>query len=125
MLPTSAGPDPSNVRTTMSETHLSTNTIRSETPMVGKGWTSAIHAAAADLDPIVAEHVGICIGGLRITANDWPATLSVAPRREARVYPGSSHDDVRYDTMLDQEQLSALHSVLGGILRRMEPDQAS
>ncbi len=108
----------------MSEATLSTNTIRSETPTVAKRWTSAIHAAAADLDLTVAEHVGICIGGLRITANEWSATLSVAPRLEARVYPGSSQEDIKYDTMLDQEQLSDLHSILGGILRRMESDQA-
>ncbi len=104
----------------MNEAETSTTTLQSGTPTVADRWTSAIHAAAADLDPTAAEHVGISIGGLRITANEWSATLSVAPRLEARVYPGSMHEDVKYDTTLNQERLSALHAVLGGILRRMD-----
>jgi hypothetical protein len=109
----------------MNEADMSTTTHLAEAPMVAERWTSAIHAAAADLAPAAAEHVGISIGGLRITANEWSATLSVAPRLEARVYPGSAHEDVRYDTTLGLEQLSALHAVLGGILRRMDAAEAA
>lgn len=104
----------------MNEAETSTTTLQSGTPKVAERWTSAIHAAAADLDAAAAEHIGISIEGLRITANEWSATLSVVPRLEARVYPGGAHENVKYDTTLGLEQLSALYAVLGGILRRTD-----